>query len=143
LYTEGIREVRRHYRERHSGPQPFRAQDVCREILVSEQEPRFLTIAGDCLERVSRVSRNAPSVHRVGDPGQGVHHRIQVRGDMQSIQLKIICCVDHHGQVARRQRRLQTLRHLCPTDAPRKRDDHVSLLAVELAAVDVIDVNQE
>src|SRR5919112_5589492 len=56
LYAEGTGELLCHRRERCTGPQPLRAQDVCREVLIPEQEPRLLTIAGNRVERVPRVA---------------------------------------------------------------------------------------
>ena len=116
---------------------------MSREVLIPKHEPRFLTVAGDSVERVPCVSRNTPAIHRIGDPSQGVHHGIEVGGDSESVEFKIIGRVDHDGQVARRQRRLQTLRHLGPTNPSREHDDHGSVLAIEPVDIDTIDLEQK
>ena len=54
--------LRRDRRERPSRPQPLGAQDVGREVLIPEQKPWFLTVAGDGVERVPCVARDAPAV---------------------------------------------------------------------------------
>ena len=69
------------------------------------------------------VAGDAPAGGRVGDPGQGVEDRVEVRADPQPVEIEVVGGVDDDGQVAGRQRRLQPLGQLGAADAARQRGD--------------------
>jgi hypothetical protein len=72
---------------------------------------------------MERILGDPPAGRGRGDPGQRIHHRIQIGADGQSEKLEIIGDVDHHGKIFRRKDTRQAVRQLRAPHPSGQRDN--------------------
>jgi len=92
-----------HLGQRQARRQPVRAQQVRGHIAVAQTKPGFLAVAGQHVEHLPAVPGQPPARLRVGDPGQRVHHRVQIGGDVQAIEREVIGHIADDRQMIGRQ----------------------------------------
>ena len=100
-----------------AGGEAARALDVRRQVGVAETEPG---LAAQLLQRPHEapgLARAPPAGLGVGDPGQRVQDRVQIRRDAEPQMLEVVAGVAHHHQAIRRQRPVQAERQLGAADA--------------------------
>ncbi len=102
--AEGHRELRRHLARRGARAQPRGADHVRGEVLVAQREPGVLAEAGHLLERRVRLAAQAPAALLVVQAGERVQHRVDVRGDVQAVQLGVVADVHDDVEGVRGQR---------------------------------------
>ena len=101
--AEAGRETGCHRRERFAGAEPPRAFYVCRDIAVSETKPCLATQAFHGVHKIPRFTCQPPAGFGIGDPGQGVHHRIEIRTHTQAEMVEVVAGIHDHRQVVGRQ----------------------------------------
>ena len=82
--------------------QALRAEEVGREVLVAEAEPRGHVVAGERVERRERLAFEAPALRGVRRAGERVGDGVEVGGDVQPVELVVVAGVDDGDDVARR-----------------------------------------
>src|SRR5205823_10623801 len=87
-------------------------------------EPGLAAVPPEQVERAESVAGDAPTGLRVGHPGEGVEHGVEVGADPQPEVLEVVGGVADDGEAVGRQREGEPLRQLGPADPPRQRDDH-------------------
>ena len=71
------------------GEQP-RSRHVGGEVGVAEGEPDRLAVAGEHGVRTVGVGRHAPAALRVDEPAERVEQRVDVRADVEAVQIEVI-----------------------------------------------------
>src|SRR3712207_1510081 len=120
LDAERRREVGGDGRQHLSGAQPRGAQNVGREVPVTQLEPGVLAVAGEHLQGVERLVPYPPAGIGVCDPGQGVHDRVQVGADAQSPEVEVVGGVHDHRELPRSERFIETGGELRAADPARE-----------------------
>ena len=117
------------------GTQPCRSLQVRGEVGVAETEPCVFAVSFQHCERREGIVHDAPTGRGVRETREGVHHRIEVRADVDAEKLQIIGGVADDRQRIRRQDPVEAVGEFGPADAPGKRDDvHAAPPAVAAAA---------
>ena len=78
------------------------AEEVGREVLVAEPEPRGDVVAVERVERGERLALEAPALRGVRRAGERVGDRVEVGGDVQPVELVVVGGVHDRDDVARR-----------------------------------------
>ena len=104
-------------------PKPRGSIQVGGDVLVTEPEPRFLAQPGELTHDLPGLAGDPPTLVRLGDAGQRVEDRVVIRADGQGVALQVVAGVDDDRQLARRERPLEAVGELRPTDATRQTDD--------------------
>ena len=78
--------------------QPRRAADVRAQVAIAEAEPGGRAIALEHRRRVPGLVAHAPASVVVGQPGERVHDRVEVRRDMQAVELEVVAGIDDDAQ---------------------------------------------
>src|SRR5579871_2076024 len=101
----------------------MRAEDVRREVVVAELEPRVLAERTQRPERVKRLVPDAITRRVVEDPRKPVDDGVDVGGHEKAPELVIVGGVRDDGQTALRQDGVETGRELGSAGAAGEHDD--------------------
>ena len=103
--------------------EPFN-ESLVHEIAVAEIEPALAAEPGQHFHELPALVAQAPAALRIVETGQLVHHRIEIRGNMQPEMTEIVAGIDGDGELLRRQNTRQPVGELGAADAACQRQDH-------------------
>jgi hypothetical protein len=72
------------------------------QIPVANSEPGYKTQTSQAVEETESIVLDPPTLGFVDDPGQRVHHNIQIRAYVQPIELKVITSIAHDQKIPSR-----------------------------------------
>ena len=87
-----------HFGQGFTPAEALRSLHVGGEIPVAEPEPGLAAEVGERLQERPGLVRLAPAGDTIRDPGQRVHHRVEVRADTQSEMVEVVRGVADDGQ---------------------------------------------
>ena len=90
-----------HRRQRLAATERLRPDEMEPEVAVAELEPRLATEAFDRVASVPGFARAAPAALLVPEAGECVEQRVEVRGDVETVDLEVVADVCDHRHVAR------------------------------------------
>ena len=97
--TEAGSQLAGHHAEAGSLGQALSAVAVGGQVFVAQIEPRHSTERAERFHDPPGLPGQTPSCLGVDGTGEGVHHRVQVRGDVQAVEVGVVADVDDGGDV--------------------------------------------
>src|SRR5262249_15054223 len=110
--AEGASQMRRDLAQRRALGEEPRAMEMRGEIAVTEIEPCRLAEADHLAERATALIAQAPAATLVDEPGQGIADRVEVGGDVQPPDQRVVARVADDGEHARFNQRIQASQEL-------------------------------
>jgi hypothetical protein len=84
-------------REALPGAQSLRSDHIRRQITVSDLKPGVLPVPPEHLECAERISFDTPPDILPRQPGECVHHRVEIGADMEAKEIAVIGRVYDQG----------------------------------------------
>src|SRR5215472_13753217 len=92
-----------------------------REIAIAKPKPRLVIEALERRERVERLALETPFLRAIHYPRERIGDRVDIRRDVQPVELFVVARVDDDGQPRRIDSTNESAEELSRTHSPRKR----------------------
>src|SRR5581483_6741675 len=92
------------------------------KVAVAKLEPRVCAEAAERFETAEAIAAKAPSTLGIGQAGQCVHDSIEVRRDVQTLDIGVVCGISNEEYAFRLQHAAETTEKTGCTDAAGQRD---------------------
>src|SRR5262249_29133700 len=112
---------RRHFGKRFAGRQSLGAKQVGGEVPIAEAEPFGSAVSRHHPHRGKGFVGQTPTPFFVPDAGQRVHHRVEIRTDIEAKVNEIVSGVDDHRQRGAGQSAREPVRKPRPTHSTGER----------------------
>src|ERR1700687_4118952 len=120
---EPLRDFGRDLAQARARIEALRAVKMGREVAIAKIEPGRTVKTRECAERVEGFALESPSVRAADHTRERINDRVDIRRDVEPIEVFVIAGVDHDAQVARVNASNQSADELSRTHSPRKRGD--------------------
>jgi hypothetical protein len=92
------------------------------DVGIAQTKPGFASQRFERIHSEERIVAAPPAGCRIFDPCERVHDRIQVRADVQAVDLFVVAGVNDNGELIGRQNPTEPEDKLCSTDTTRERE---------------------